>query len=277
MNYVEVNFHVDPAPTGSEILTALLSQIGYESFMETESGILAYIPAHLFDPQAILSQPVFGSGEFRINFSHRIIESQNWNEVWEKNYEPVLIKDLVFVRAPFHGKNNKARYNILIEPKMSFGTAHHETTSMMIEIMLDETMTGKSVLDAGCGTGILSILAEMLGARFIVAFDNDEWAYRNALENIRRNKCRNVIVQLGDSGLLTNEKFDFVLANINRNVLIDDMKVYADHTIHGGVMLLSGFYPDDLEIIVNTAAKFGFQKNRYLTKNDWAAARFTKG
>jgi ribosomal protein L11 methyltransferase len=276
MDYIEVSFEINPKSTGTDILIALLSHIGYESFVETDIGILAYIPAGKYDGNAILSLPVFTSGEFTIGFHHTTIKSQNWNEVWEKNFEPVLIRNSVFVRAPFHEANKNAEFDILIEPKMSFGTAHHETTAMMIELMLDEKMTGKSVLDAGCGTGILSILAEMLGARFVSAIDNDEWAYNNALENIRRNKCRNVIVQLGDSGLLANEKFDFVLANINRNVLVENMKAFSNHMNGGGIMLLSGFYPNDLPVIEGATDKNNLLTDRILIKNDWAAARFYK-
>jgi ribosomal protein L11 methyltransferase len=276
MDYVEVNFEISPQPTGTEILIALLSQIGYESFLETEKGLSAYIPSQLFDHSRIHQLPVFLTDEYKITFNYRIIESHNWNEVWEKNYEPVLIKDLVFIRAPFHSKNKNVKYNILIEPKMSFGTAHHETTSMMIELMLEENMTGKSVLDAGCGTGILSILSEMLGARFIVAFDIDEWAYQNALENVRKNKCRNIIVQLSDSGLLKNEKFDFVLANINRNVLLEEIKVYSKHLAQGGILLTSGFYPDDLAKIESTAKASELAMYQNIGKNDWVAARFIK-
>lgn len=276
MNFIEVTFDIKPKLTGTEILIAQLSQIGYESFLETNSGLQAYIPERSFKLHDLQGLPVFQSDEFKISFSQKLIKEQNWNEFWESNYNPVLIKDLVFIRAPFHEGNKNAKYNIIIEPRMSFGTAHHETTSMMIELMLDENMTGKSVLDMGCGTGILAILAEMLGASGISAIDNDEWAYNNTLENVRKNKCRKVIVQLGDAGLVKEESFDFILANINRNILLNDMQIYVKHLSDNGVLLLSGFYKDDLKQIESSAIKYGLKPDRKIVNNKWIASRFVK-
>ena len=276
MNFIEVTFDIKPKLTGTEILIAQLSQIGYESFLETNSDLQAYIPELSFKLHDLQGLPVFQSDEFKISFSQKLIKEQNWNEFWESSYNPVLIKDLVFIRAPFHERNKNVKYNIIIEPRMSFGTAHHETTSMMIELMLDENMTGKSVLDMGCGTGILAILAEMLGASGISAIDNDEWAYNNTLENVRKNKCRKVIVQLGDAGLVKEESFDFILANINRNILLNDMQIYVRHLSDNGVLLLSGFYEDDLKQIESSAIKYGLKPDGKIINNKWIAARFVK-
>lgn len=276
MNYIEVTFDIKPKLTGTEILIAQLSQIGYESFSETNSGLQAYIPEQFFETQDLQRLHVFQSDEFEISFSQKLIKEQNWNEIWESSYDPVLIKDLVFIRAPFHEGNKNVRYDIIIEPSMSFGTAHHETTSMIIELMLDENMTGKSVFDIGCGTGILAILAEMLGASGILAIDNDEWAYNNSLENVRKNKCRKVIVQLGDAGLVKEESFDFILANINRNILLNDMQIYVKLLSDTGVLLLSGFYEEDLKQIESSAIKYGLKSDRKIISNKWIASRFVK-
>lgn len=276
MDYYEVSFVIEPKSTGTEILIAMLSQIGYESFMEAEESLKAYIPSQEFRLQELEDLANLLSKNYTLAFTHQLLKSQNWNEVWESNFHPVFILDKVFVRAPFHTSNNSVKYEIVIEPKMSFGTAHHETTSMMMELMLEENLSGSSVLDMGCGTGILAILAEMLGAKIIMAIDNDERAYENTLENIRKNKCRKISVFMGNVGLLKNERFGLILANINRNVLLEDMNIYADHLISGGVLLMSGFYQDDLDIILQSAMNSGLTPDKKIIKNDWLAARFIK-
>jgi ribosomal protein L11 methyltransferase len=276
MNYTEVVFKIHPKSTGTEIMIALLSQIGYESFEESDEGLKAYIPSTQFSHNDINELSIFHTGEFNISYSHSEVKNQNWNEVWERSFDPVLIKNIVIVRAPFHKANNEVKYEIVIEPKMSFGTAHHETTSMMIEMMLDENLAGRSVLDIGCGTGILSILSEMLGAKKTDAIDNDDWAYDNAVENIRKNNCKNISVHLGDARLLKDEKFDCILANINKNVLLADMNIYDAHLISGGVLMISGFYIDDLNEIESTAKIWNLILDRKITKNEWVAARFVK-
>ena len=276
MDYIEVKFKIDPESPLLEILIASLSQIGYESFMESDDALQAYIPLNLFEESEIQDLKVLKQSRNKISFTHNIIKDQNWNEVWESKYDPVLIKNLVYIRAPFHKTRNNTKFEIIIDPKMSFGTAHHETTSLMIEMMLDEQMSGKSVMDVGCGTGILAILAEMLGASGILAIDNDEWAYKNAWENITKNKCKSINVQLGDIGLLKQEVFHYVLANINRNVLLDDMHIYASHLTEGGVLLISGFYSEDLKVIESSANTNRLRLDRKLIKNNWVAARFIK-
>jgi ribosomal protein L11 methyltransferase len=276
MDYVEVIFDVQPKSTGTEILIALLPQIGYEGFEESEEGLKAYILRNQFDLNELNRLPIFHSIEFTISYSHKVLQNQNWNEVWESNFDPVLIAEKVHVRAPFHKTNRAAKYEIIIEPKMSFGTAHHETTSMMMELMLEENFSNRSVVDMGCGTGILSILAQMLGAKSILAIDNDEWAFSNAIENVRKNNCRKINVVMGNAGSLQTELYDFILANINRNILLEDMSIYANHLVSGGIILLSGFYFIDLETIVESADSFGLKLDHTITKNDWIAARFIK-
>lgn len=276
MDFVEVNLEIHPRSTGVDIVVAMLSQIGYEGFMESQEILKAYISASDFNLAELNELQNFLSKEYRISFTHHHVKSQNWNEVWERNFNPVLIGENVYVRAPFHQSNNSVKFEIVIEPKMSFGTAHHETTSMMIELMLDENFAGSSVLDMGCGTGILAILAEMQGAKSIMAIDHDQWAYENAIENVRKNKCSRVNVFMGDAGLLVSEKFGFILANINRNVLLDYMAIYSDHLIAGGVVIVSGFYSGDKDIIVQSAKTHGLILHKSLSKNDWVAARFIK-
>jgi ribosomal protein L11 methyltransferase len=276
MNYVEVTFTIYPLSTGTEILIALLSEIGYESFQETDKGVHAYVPEKLFSVKKINHLLGMISDEFKTSFHFNIIPEQNWNEVWESNYNPVLVKGKVFVRAPFHKKNEESKYEIIIEPKMSFGTAHHETTGMMIELMLDEQMNGKKVLDMGCGTGILAILSGMLGASEIMAVDIDQWAVDNALENIKRNNCHHISVHSGDIKMVTGMHFDYILANINKNVLMKDIGAMAKCLNPKGTLLLSGFYDTDYEQISHEAVKKSLSPVHQISKNEWMAAKFVK-
>jgi ribosomal protein L11 methyltransferase len=276
MNYTEVTFKIENGYPLTDILIAELSEIGFESFEEDENFLKAYIPSESYDNEKIESIHILHTAENKISFTKKEIKEQNWNEVWESNFQPVTIGNDVYVRAPFHKKAEGVKYEIVIEPKMSFGTAHHDTTSLMIEQMLDEKIEGKSVLDMGCGTGILSILAEILGASDIVAIDNDEWAYNNALENRRKNKCKKIDVRLGDAGALKDEMFDVILANINRNILLEDMKVYSKHLNDNGILLLSGFLIEDVEVLKDEAKKSGLVFSSMMMKDEWIALRFIK-
>jgi ribosomal protein L11 methyltransferase len=276
MDYIEVTFKTEHDYPLTDILIAELSEIGFESFEEDENFLRAYIPAKTYDNEKIKSIHILQSAQNKISFTKKRIKEQNWNEVWESNFQPVTIGNDVYVRAPFHKKAEDVKYEIIIEPKMSFGTAHHDTTSLMIEQMLDEKIEGKSVLDMGCGTGILSILAEILGASDVVAIDNDEWAYNNALENRRKNKCRKIDVRLGDAGALKDEMFDVILANINRNILLEDMKVYSGHLNDKGILLLSGFLIEDVELLKDEAKKTGLIFSSMMMKDEWIALRFIK-
>ena len=275
MNYTEVSFRINPLDPGGEILMAELSEIGFESFEETDTGLKAYIPAVNFTDNKLEEISIMNNSKFVVEFEVIQIEGQNWNAVWESNYKPVLIKDMIYVMAPFHEQNKQAKYQILIEPKMSFGTAHHETTSLMLELMLEEEFRNKQVLDMGCGTGILAILAEMLGAINILAIDNDDNAFDNTVENVARNNCRQIDVELGGAEKITGS-FDYILANINKNILLNDIESYSRHLKINGKILLSGFYKKDLSDIDTMANKFDLSFVKSYDKNDWIAALFIK-
>lgn len=275
MDYTEVSFVIEPLYPGSEILIAGLSEIGYESFEETDFGVKAYIQTKSFKQGEIDNLTIIKGSEFTISYIVNQIKNQNWNEVWESSYNPVMIKDQIYIRAPFHAENRSVKYQLLIEPKMSFGTAHHETTSLMMELLLDFKMEGKSVLDMGCGTGILAILAEMMGSSEILAIDNDINAFENTLENVSKNKCKHINVEMGGKEKITG-RFDFILANINKNILLSDMKAYVTHLNNQGKILFSGFYEDDMTDINIQAQKHNLTFEKHLEKNRWVAAIFKK-
>jgi ribosomal protein L11 methyltransferase len=274
MDYIEVSFIMDPISPEMEILMAKLAEIGYDSFMECDEGLMAYIPIDNFDES--LLDDLVTINQKKIKYSFKTIKEQNWNEVWESNYDPVTINNRVYIRAPFHASRKDIQYEILVDPKMSFGTAHHETTALMMELLLEEDMINKKVLDMGCGTGILAILSEMMGAIDIDAIDNDEWAFNNSLENVEKNNCKKIYVQLGDAGKLKAVEYEYILANINRNVLLKDIPVYATHLVKNGILLLSGFYTEDLEKIESSTNENNLSLDCKLMKNNWVAARFIK-
>ncbi|MBK6346239.1 MAG: 50S ribosomal protein L11 methyltransferase [Bacteroidales bacterium] len=255
----------------AELILARLGELGFESFEETGEGLLAYIPSSEFDP-AILNNPDLWPEGIDVEYTWAVIPEQNWNAVWEENFEPVTLAGRCHIRAPFHPVIPGIEYEIIIEPKMSFGTAHHETTALMIEYLLEEPVEGLTVLDMGSGTGVLAILAAMRGATDITAIDNDEWAYRNAIENVERNKSRGISVYLGDAGLLNNDKkFDFIIANINRNILLKDIEVYCKSLEKGGTLLMSGFYFEDIAAISDAAALSGLTYQGHKERNKWVA------
>lgn len=276
MQYIEIDFTVKPLEPAVDILIAELGELPFDSFQETENGCLAYIPAKDFD-EARLQEVVEGmSEEFMIAYAVNEQEDINWNAEWEKNYEAVMIADKVFIHAPFHEAVEDVDYNILIEPKMSFGTAHHPTTAQVIQLLLKEEMQGKFVMDMGAGTAVLAILARKMGAASVVAVDNDEWAYRNAQENVNMNACSDIGVHLGDATWLNDQHYDLFIANINRNILLQDMQTYAAHIQAEGTLLLSGFYEHDLEAITEECAKHGLSYHSHLADQEWVAARFVK-
>lgn len=273
MNYIEYIFKVEPREPGTEILIAELGYAGFESFVETEEGVTAYIQKDDWNENILGDIEILKSEEFKISFQTSEIEQVNWNLEWEKNFDPIEVDSICTVRAPFHPKRN-LDYEIVIEPKMSFGTGHHETTFMMLQFVLENNFNGKSVLDMGCGTAVLAILAEMRGATKIDAIDIDEWCFENSEENIQRNNCKNISVKLGGADLLLGMKYDIIIANINRNILLNDMKSYRDCLNPNGELYLSGFYNEDLPIITETCNKLGLDFVENKEKNRWVAAKF---
>ena len=239
--YIEYTFRVNPLQPTSDILIAELGEVGFESFVEEADGVLAYIQKTDWSDTIIEDVEILKNVNFQISYQLKEIEQENWSATWESNFKPIQVGDACVVRAPFH-ENPDVEFDIIIEPKMSFGTGHHETTHMMLQHILAHDFKGKSVLDMGCGTGVLAILAEMKGAKMIDAIDIDNWCYQNSLENVERNKCEYIDVYEGDISLLTDRKYDVIIANINRNILLSDIPVYAESLNEDGVLFLSGFY-----------------------------------
>jgi ribosomal protein L11 methyltransferase len=280
MNYYEITITFSEIFPWKEIFVSLLADLNYESFAdgETDAVLLAYIPENNYNEETI--KAFFEQYQLETEFSYSIleIEQQNLNAVWESNYEPVMIANRCYIRAPFHEQNPDAKYEIVIEPKMSFGTAHHETTSLMIEFLLEEELQNKSVLDMGAGTGILAILSHLRGASPITAIDNNEWAYLNNIENNARNNAEKIRVMLGDASLLSeNEQFDVIIANINRNILLQDLPTYVKALNRSGVIFLSGFYVDeDFEMIIRKCNELGLAFVSVKEKNRWCAVKMEK-
>ena len=278
MEYLEVNFKITPVSENTnESLTAFLAEFGYDSFMDTDTGLKAYVKADQYnetDLVELLSNDAFQ--KIKIKFTSSKIPDQNWNAVWEAGFKSVIINDKCIIRAPFHEKQNKYKYDIIIEPKMSFGTGHHETTSLMIEEILKLNLNGKEVLDMGSGTGVLAILASKKGAKKILAVDTDDWAFLNSVENIKRNNIENIDVVKGDVSVIKDNTFNLIIANINRNVLLNDIKHYANSLKSGGILLLSGIYLNDMKSIMIECMNNGFKFDTVKEKNDWVAARFIK-
>ncbi|PKH49168.1 50S ribosomal protein L11 methyltransferase [Tenacibaculum sp. Bg11-29] len=273
--YIEYVFEITPKEPATEILIAELGEVGFESFVENENGVVAYIQKNEWKENMLEDVYILKSEAFVINFNYKEIAQTNWNAEWEKNFNQIKVNDLVSIRAPFH-ENPNLKYDIVIEPKMSFGTGHHETTHMMVQHLLDLDVKNKKVLDMGCGTGILAIFAEKKGAQPIDAIDIDAWCYENSLENVERNGCKNISVFEGDSSLLVNKKYDLIIANINRNILLSDIEVYTNCLNKTGVLLLSGFYSEDIIIIDEEVSKYGLTLNKTIKRNNWVALQYQK-
>lgn len=275
MNYIELSVP-DLNGLDADILVAFLGELGFESFQETEHGLLSYCSEQEFSESAIRELFATLPADNAPVYTFRLVPPENWNAIWEENYEPVTVGGLCYIRAPFHPPDGNIAYELVIEPKMSFGTAHHATTRLMISMLLKEDMKGKNFLDMGCGTAVLAILASMMGAARVVAIDNDEWAYRNAIENRERNHRPDVEVILGDTGSIPVDKFDIIAANINRNVLMAEMPSYAGFLKNDGVLLMSGFYREDIPVINKAAAGCGLFLVGYSSDQSWVGIKYAK-
>lgn len=279
MKYLEIKLNIAPAEPWKEVYTSLMADAGCDSFMDgdSENELLCYIPEKDYQEDVfkdLLESPQFP--EVTLSWSVAPMEDKDWNAAWEANYEPVLIDGQCYIRAPFHPENPDVDYEIVIEPKMSFGTAHHATTAQMVSYLLKTKVRGKAVLDMGAGTGVLAILAYMKGAFPVTAIDNDEWAYRNGIENAQHNGCEHLNVLLGDASLLGDEHYDIILANINRNILLQDIPQYVQCMNDGALLFLSGFYEEDLPALRYCCAQNGLHYLDHKVKDKWVAARFKR-
>jgi ribosomal protein L11 methyltransferase len=278
MNYIELSCLIKPVEPWSEILIAELADLGFESFTEDDTGFKAYINACNYRAKSVkeLFERFRDAGPEKLSFEVTKIGSKNWNAVWESNFQAITIADRCHIRAPFHEAKPEIEYEIIIEPKMSFGTGHHETTSLVVKWLLETEIKGKSVLDMGCGTGVLAILAAKKGASHVTAIDNYLFAYENTIENAERNSISDMRILHGDAGLLGDEDFDVIIANITRNVLLEDMAAYVNVLRPGGILLLSGFLAFDKDIIFAEGSKLGLHHAGEKTLKDWVSLKLTK-
>jgi len=279
MNYYELKISLTPnTEVNRDIISAMLAEIGFESFVESDAGLDAYIAEKSFSEEAVAGVfeniPLSGVA---IQYESELIKSRNWNEEWEKNFfQPIIIQDQVIIHSSFHKNIPSFPYDIVIDPKMAFGTGHHSTTALMVSYLLEQNLEGRSLLDMGCGTAILAILAHKKGAKPIMAIDNDEWAYENSLENIRINQASDIQVELGDASLLGKDRYDFIFANINRNILLNDIPVYTACMQPDASLFMSGFYKEDLAAISDACQKQSLKLISYKEDNRWVAGEYKK-
>lgn len=274
MDYIQYSFTVNPIEPGSDILIALLADLGFDSFTSTDNGVDAYILAELENEDAVKELEF---ADFSFSYVRTEIPKTNWNEEWEKNFNPVYVDTLVCIRAHFHPKAEGIKHDIVITPKMSFGTGHHDTTWLMSKTMFSLDFKNKSVLDMGCGTGILAILAKQLGAKTVLGIDIDDWSIENSIENASINDASDIEFKKGDASLLPKaESFDIILANINKNVLKQDMSSYFNCLKKDGYLLLSGFFTTDVEELKQLATSLGFTFVESYNKNEWAVIKLKK-
>lgn len=278
MQYLEVTFTVNPvSETANDIIAALAAELGFESFVESEQGTIGYVPINQYDEQALNEALAdFPMPDTKVTFTTCEMEDKNWNEEWEKHFfEPIVVDSRCVIHSTFHKDYPKADFDIIINPQMAFGTGHHQTTRLIISYLLDIELNGKTVLDMGCGTSILAILASMRGAKALTAIDIDEWCVNNSIDNLALNNINNIKVFQGDASSLASEgPFDVIIANINRNILLADMQYYVARMNQGGEIYFSGFYESDLPMIQAEAERHGLRYISHRVEKDWTAAQF---
>jgi ribosomal protein L11 methyltransferase len=278
MSYQEVVFtQTGGAEAYRDVVIAELADVGFDTFEETEEGFKGYVPTASYNEEAIKLVLANYQVEAQFSFTNSAIKHENWNTLWESNFHPISVADQVYVRATFHQPDPHFKYEIVIDPKMAFGTGHHQTTSSVMELMLSEDFIGKKVLDMGCGTGILAILAKKMGAQTVDAIDYDPLCFESTLENTELNSLTDIQAILGGKEVIPNTSYEVILANINRNILLDQLDRYAQVLAPEGSLILSGFYEQpDLEIIKEAAQALGLRYVMHLVKQDWTAAKFIK-
>jgi len=274
MDYTKVSFSIEPnSQENRDITSALLSQYEYDTFEETETGVDAFIKKDLFNKKDIENVLNILKNSFEISYSKEEIKHENWNEVWESNFDPIFINETCVIRADFHKIDPIPEIDIVINPEMAFGTGHHQTTFLAAQELFEMKLKNKYILDMGCGTGILSIIASVLGAKEIIAIDNDIDAVNSTKKNFKLNKIKNTKTILGDARQLKNYKdFDLIIANINRNILLDDLNKYASVLSKKGKIILSGFYQKDLSLLVEEAEKHNLSLDKFVIKEEWTMA-----
>lgn len=278
-DYIEVRFDVEPCDaTSTDVLAAMLCDVEFESFVPDESGLTAYVKRELYNEAAIADIVTSFPLQVQINWRAEVIEGQDWNSEWEKNYfQPIVVGDKCVIHSSFHTDIPKVEYDIVIDPKMAFGTGHHATTSLIIRQLLEMSLDGLSVMDMGTGTGILAILSAMRGAGKVSAIEIDEFAYVNAVDNVKINGEPQINVMLGDASLLANEEpVDVFIANINRNIITADIAEYAKTLKSGGIMLLSGFYEEDVDVIMSQARLHSLDYQSHTVQDRWTCLRLVK-
>jgi len=276
MNTIELTIELTHVEPWSEILVAELSELGFESFVNRDNGIIAYAPESINYDAVIVKSSLTEEALFKFSLSKKIIPYQNWNATWEENFEPVYVEEYASILAPFHDAKVGKGMLVTIQPQMSFGTGHHQTTWMMTKALFELDKMPNNVLDMGTGTGVLAIVAENLGAERVLAIDIEDWSAINASENATRNNTKNIECKCGDIDLLGTEKFGLVIANINKNILKSHMQSYSNALNYGGALLLSGFFISDVEEMVEFAGNYSFEKTKLFQKDEWAAIQLVK-
>ncbi len=278
MDYIELKLTLNPYTEElSEILISELGDLGFDSFTETENGFYAYAPVNAYKQQQVAYMISTYKEQVKIDVEQSAVKTQNWNAVWESNFSPIIVDNRCVIRAPFHHDCPKLEFDIVIEPKMSFGTGHHDTTYLMAEWLLNSPVEELTVLDMGCGTGILAIIAALKNASSVDAIDIDEWPYENTIENAKVNGVGNQInAMLGDASLLSTQRYDLILANINRNILLQDIQRYTTTLKKGGKLVVSGIFTEDIPVIEAEAQRNGLRKLEDKSRNQWARVVFCK-